>query len=75
MHKKCFHSHFYTNFLEALYRVIEAASFLYPWFLIDLKLRSSSLGLHQVVPTWMAQMLFSQIYRHLALTSEGQENP
>ena len=38
--KTCFHSHFYTNYLE---------SFLYPWFLINVKLRSSSFRLHQVV--------------------------
>ena len=44
-----FHSHFYTNFPEFLWMAIETtnmlqlytANFLYPWFLIILKLRST----------------------------------
>ena len=34
------------------------ANFLYPWFLINLKLRSSSFRLHQDFSTLMDQMLF-----------------
>ena len=37
------------------------ANFLYPWFLINLKWWSSSFRLHQVFPTLMVQMIFSQI--------------
>ena len=34
---------------------------IFPWSLINLKLKSSSLRLHQVFPTLMVQILFSQI--------------
>ena len=37
------------------------ANFLYPWFLINLKWRSSSFRLHQVFTTLMVQMIFFQI--------------
>ena len=40
---------------------IEAANFSYPWFLINLKLRSSSFRRHQIFPTLMVQMLFPQM--------------
>ena len=41
----------YVTALHCLY-------FLYPWFLISLKLRSSSFRLHQAFSTLMVQMLF-----------------
>ena len=49
----------------------QSANFLYPWLLINFKLKSSSFRLHQVFPTLMVQMpFFPKFIRPLALTSE-----
>ena len=40
---------------------IDATSCIYVWPLLNLKLKSVSFSLHQVIPTLMVQMLFSQI--------------
>ena len=78
LHKNVNENKFSFTFLYIFLSFYEAtnmlqrytSNFLYPWFLINLKLRSSSFRLHQVFPTVMVQMLFSQIQQALALISE-----